>query len=417
MDILRPDLKREKQRRRWIIGGTVAVAVVAVTVALARLEPAAPTVERSTVWIGTVERGEMLRQVRGTGTLIPEQIQWVPAQTSGRVERRLVEPGAVVQPDTVILELSNPQVEQEALDAESRQRIAEAELLNARAQLESQAMSLRAELARADSEAQQARLQAEANEELAKEGLVSTVELKLARARAASLTTRADIEQERQGVFAGAAAAQVAAKQAEVEQMRALADLRRRLRDSLRVKAGIAGVLQEVAVEVGQQVTPGSTLARVAEPSHLMARLRVPATQARDVLVGQETAVDTRNGVVAGKVARIDPAVREGTVTIDVTLAGELPRGARPDLAVDGTVEIERIAEAVYVGRPAFGQEHSSVGLFRIEPDGSHARRVQVKLGRSSVNTIEVVEGLVPGDEVILSETSRWDEFERIKLK
>jgi len=417
VDILRPELKAQKQRRRWVVGGTMAVAAVVVTVALARLEPAAPTVERSTVWIGTVERGEMLRQVRGTGTLVPEQVQWIPAQTSGRVERRLVEPGAVVQPDSVILELSNPQVEQEALDAESRQRIAEAELVNARAQLESQSMTLRAELARVASEAQQAQLQAEANEELAKEGLVSTVELKLARARAASLTTRAEIEQERQGVFAGAAAAQVAARQAEVEQTRALADLRRRLRDSLRVKAGIAGVLQEVAVEIGQQVTPGSTLARVAEPSRLMARLRVPATQARDIVIGQRTAVDTRNGVVAGAVARIDPAVREGTVTIDVTLAGELPRGARPDLAVDGTVELERIPEAVYVGRPAFGQEQSTIGLFRLEPDGSHARRVQVKLGRSSVSTIEVVEGLAPGDEVILSETSRWDEFERIKLK
>ena len=417
MDILRPELKAQKQRRRWVVGGTMAVAAVVVTVALARLEPAAPTVERSTVWIGTVERGEMLRQVRGTGTLVPEQVQWIPAQTSGRVERRVVEPGAVVQPDSVILELSNPQVEQEALDAESRQRIAEAELVNARAQLESQSMTLRAELARVASEAEQAQLQAEANEELAREGLVSTVELKLARARAASLTTRAEIEQERQGVFAGAAAAQVAARQAEVEQTRALADLRRRLRDSLRVKAGIAGVLQEVAVEIGQQVTPGSTLARVAEPSRLMARLRVPATQARDIVIGQRTAVDTRNGVVAGAVARIDPAVREGTVTIDVTLAGELPRGARPDLAVDGTVELERIPEAVYVGRPAFGQEQSTIGLFRLEPDGSHARRVQVKLGRSSVSTIEVVEGLAPGDEVILSETSRWDEFERIKLK
>lgn len=417
MDILRPELKAQKRRRRWIVGAVVAFAVVTVTVALARLEPAAPTVERATVWIGAVERGEMLRQVRGTGTLIPEQMQWIPAQTNGRVERRLVEPGAQVAADTVILELSNPQVEQEALDAESRLRIAEAELTNAGAQLESQAMSLRAELARIDSEALQARLQAEADEELAKEGLISTVELKLARARSESLTTRATIERERQEVFAGSAAAQLQAKRAEVEQMRALAELRRRLRDSLRVRAGIAGVLQEVAVEVGQQVTPGMTLARVAEPSRLMARLRVPATQARDISVGLPTAVDTRNGVVEGTVARIDPAVREGTVTVDVKLAGELPRGARPDLAVDGTIEVERIADAVYVGRPAFGQEHSTVGLFRLEADGSHARRVQVKLGKSSVNTIEVVEGLAPGDEVVLSETSRWDEFERIRLK
>ena len=417
MDILRPELKRGRTRRRWVIGGAIGLVAIAVAVALARLEPAAPTVERSTVWIGKVERGEMLRQVRGTGTLVPEQMQWIPAQTNGRVDRRLLEPGAVVGPGSEILALSNPQVEQEALDAESRQRIAEAELATARAQLESQAMTLRADLATVGSEAQQARLQAEADEELAKNGLISNVELKMARARAESWTARAAIEKERQQVFANATTAQIAAKQAELDQTRALADLRQRLRDSLRVRAGIAGVLQEVAVEVGQQVTPGMTLARVAEPSRLMARLRVPATQARDVVVGQKTAVDTRNGIVEGKVARIDPSVREGTVTVDVTLTGELPRGARPDLAVDGTIEIERIAETLYVGRPAFGQEQSTVGLFRLDPDGSHARRVQVQLGRSSVSTIEVVQGLAPGDEVILSETTRWDEFERIRLK
>jgi len=416
MDIARVGVAEKKRRRRLIFlaGGIVAAAIV--TLGLYRLEPAAPTVEKSTVWIGAVERGEMLRQVRGSGTLLPAETRWIPAETSGRVERRLLDPGAIVKPDSIILELSNPQVEQEAVEAESGLRIAEAGVINLKAQLDSQLMSLRAEHARIESEAMQARLRAEANVELAKNGLVSAVEMKLSQAAAESLATRTDLERQRVEVFARSVEAQIAAQQAEVEQRRAMAGLRRGLLDSLRVKAGLAGVLQEVTVEIGQQAAPGMNLARVAEPSRLMARLRVPATQARDVLVGQEATIDTRNGVVAGKVGRIDPAVRDGTVTVDVTITGDLPRGARPDLSVDGTIEIERLEDIVYVGRPAFGQESSTVGLFRLEQDGVHARRVQVKLGRSSVNTIEVLEGLQPGEQVILSDTSRFDEYDRIRL-
>ena len=416
MDIARVGVAEKKRRRRLIFlaGGIVAAAIV--TLGLYRLEPAAPTVEKSTVWIGAVERGEMLRQVRGSGTLLPAETRWIPAETSGRVERRLLDPGAIVKPDSIILELSNPQVEQEAVEAESGLRIAEAGVINLKAQLDSQLMSLRAEHARIESEAMQARLRAEANVELAKNGLVSAVETKLSQAAAESLATRTDLERQRVEVFARSVEAQIAAQQAEVEQRRAMAGLRRGLLDSLRVKAGLAGVLQEVTVEIGQQASPGMNLARVAEPSRLMARLRVPATQARDVLVGQEATIDTRNGVVAGKVGRIDPAVRDGTVTVDVTITGDLPRGARPDLSVDGTIEIERLEDIVYVGRPAFGQESSTVGLFRLEQDGVHARRVQVKLGRSSVNTIEVLEGLQPGEQVILSDTSRFDEYDRIRL-
>lgn len=416
MDVLRVGVVEKKRKRRVVVGSVIGVVVVLATVGLARLKPAAPTVERATVWIGKVERGEMLRQVRGSGTLLPAEVRLVPAETSGRVERRVVEPGAAVAADSVILVLSNPNVEQEAAEAASDLRIAQAGLDNLRAQLESQTMTLRSEVARIDSEAEQARLQAEAYEELAKDGLVSSVELKLAQARASSLATRAAIETERLQVFARSTTAQAAAQEAAVEQRHAMARLRQRLLDSLQVRSGLAGVLQEVTVEIGQQVTPGMNLARVAEPTHLMARLRVPATQARDVATGLPVAVDTRNGIVPGKVSRIDPAVREGTVTVDVNLDGELPRGARPDMNVDGTIEIERLAEVVYVGRPAFGQEHEMVGLFRLEKDGRHASRVQVKLGRSSVNTIEVIEGLAPGDEVVLSDTSRWDDVDRIKL-
>lgn len=416
MDVLRVGVVEQKRKRRIIVGAVAGAAMVLLVVGLARLKPAAPSVDRATVWIGKVERGDLLRQVRGSGTLVPADFRLVPAETSGRVERRVVDPGAAVEAESVILVLSNPTVEQEAAEAVSDLRIAQAQLENLRAQLESQMMTLRSEFARIDSEAEQARLQAEAYQGLADEDLISTVELKLAQARASSLATRAAIEKERLAVFARSSSAQAAAQEAAVEQRRTMAHLRQRLLDSLHVRAGLAGVLQEVTVEIGQQVTPGENLARVAEPTHLMARLRVPATQARDVAVGLPVAVDTRSGIVPGAVSRIDPAVREGTVTVDVRMTGELPRGARPDMNVDGTVEIEHLKDVLFVGRPAFGQESETVGLFRLEEDGKHASRVQVKLGRSSVNTIEVLDGLKPGDEVVLSDTSRWDDVDRIKL-
>jgi len=416
MDIARVGVAQRKRRRLQVTVGVVAVLAAVVTVGLSRLKPAVPSVDRDTIWTGRVERGEMLRQVRGSGTLVPEEIRWIPAATAGRVEQRLLEPGAVVDSDTVILVLSNPEVEQETVEAESQVHIAEAELTNLRAQLENQLISFKVEVARIESEADQARLRAAANDELAKKGLVSSVEVNVVRAQASSLATRAELERQRVEVFARSITAQVAAQEAEVEQRRAMHRLREKLRDSLTVRAGSAGVLQDVTVEVGQQVTPGMNLARVAEPSHLMARVRVPATQARDVTVGLDATVDARSGLIPAKVVRIDPAVREGTVTVDLKLLGELPRGARPDLNVDGTIQLERLEDVVYVGRPAFGQEAATVGLFRIEPDGSHATRVQVTLGRTSVNTVEVVKGLEPGDEVILSDTSRFDDYDRIRL-
>jgi HlyD family secretion protein len=400
-----------------VIGAAVFLVVALVTLAVGRLEPAAPTVERSTVWIGTVERGPMLRQVRGNGTLVPKEKRWVPAQTSGRVERLLVDPGAQVGSDDVLLELSNPEVERAALDAASALRRAEAELESLRADLVAQELDRRAATAAVQAEHTQAELRAQADRELARQGLVSSINLRISESVAGALATRLEIEEERLSSARRANAARLAAKEAEVDQQRSLAQLRREQLESLRVRAGLAGVVQVVAVEVGQQVAPGTSLARVAEPSQLEAEVRVPAVQARDVQVGQKAVVDTRNGMVDGRVARIDPSVREGTVTVEIELVGPLPRGARPDLNVDGTIEIERLDDVLYVGRPAFGEEGGSIGLFRILADDEHAVRATVRLGRCSVNTVEVVEGLDVGDRVILSDTSRWDDHDRIRLK
>jgi HlyD family secretion protein len=416
MDVPRIGVAERKRKRRivWVGAGIVALGMG--TVALSRLKPAAPSVERGTVWMGKVERGPMVRQVRGSGTLVPEIVRLIPATTSARVERRVLEPGAPVTPDSVILVLSDPQVEQEAIDAEMQLRRTEAELVSLRVQLENEALDQQAGVAAADAQYEQARLRAEADRELAKAGLISDITLKSSIAGAEALRVRAEMDRRRLAATGKGIEAQLAAKKAEVDQRRAMYELRRQTRENLQVRAGLSGVLQEITVEVGQQVAPGANLARVADPSHLMARIHVPATQARDVMVGQTAEVDTRNGVITANVARVDPAVHDGTVTVDLALTGALPRGARPDLNVDGTVEIERLENVVFVGRPAFGQEGSTVGLFRLEPDGVHATRVKVRLGRASVSTIEVLEGLKPGDEVILSDTSRWDEVDRIRL-
>jgi len=417
MDVPRIGVAEGKRRKRMIWAAAAAVAFLACAVALSRIKPAAPSVERATVWMGKVERGPMVRQVRGSGTLVPEVVRLIPATTSARVERRVLEPGAVVKPDSVVLLLSDPQVEQEAIDAEMQLRRSEAELVNLRVQLENQTLDQQAGVASAEAQYEQARLRAEADLELSREGLISDISFKSSVAVAKALQVRAEMDRKRLSASGKGIEAQLAAKQAEVDQRRAMYEWRRRTRGSLEVRAGLEGVLQEIAVEVGQQVAPGTNLARVADPTRLMARIHVAATQARDVVIAQNAEVDTRNGVVRAKVARIDPAVHDGTVTVDLALAGELPRGARPDLNVDGTIEIERLDDVVFVGRPASGQEGSTIGLFRLEPDGKHAVRVQVKLGRASVNTIEVLEGLRPGDEVILSDTSRWDENERIRLE
>lgn len=416
MDIPRPNAAKEK-RRRLILWASAAVVVVAgISIFLARLKPAAPTVERSLVWIDTVKQGPMIRQVRGLGTLVPVDIRWLAARTSGRVERIVLRPGAVVQADSLILELTNPDVEQAALNATLQLKAGEAELESLVAQVDRGLLEMEANAAGVKSEFERARLQAEVNDELFKDGLVASVVLKQSKVSAEAAASRWEIEQKRLELARRTRNAQIAPKEAEVARYRAQAELSRRDADALHVRAGVAGVLQALPLEVGQQVGPGSNLARVADPTNLKAEIRIAETQAKDILIGQIASVDTRNGVVAGRVARIDPAVLNGTVLVDVALTGDLPKGARPDLSVDGTVELERLDNVVFVGRPAFGQERSTVGVFRLDADDSIATRIPVQFGRSSVNTIEIVSGLQPGDRVILSDMSNWDSTDRVRL-
>ena len=417
MDIVREDLAAQKKKRRFVIAAASAAGILLITLGLSRLKPAAPAVDKSAIWMDTVKRGPMLRQVRGPGTLVPVEIRFVSAATDGRVERLVILPGAPVKPDSILIEMSNSVLERDALDAESQLRAAQAELLNVRAQADRQVMDQQAASATVRSDFHQAELQAATNEGLYKEGLIAELTVKLSRVRAEELSTRNAIEEKRVASVADAANAQVSVQEAHVEQLKALAALKRSQKDALHVRAGISGVLQELPVQVGQQVAPGTTLAKVAEPTKLKAQLKIAETQAKDIQIGQPASIDTRNGLVAGKVARIDPAVQNGTVTVDVALEGELPQGARPDLSVDGTIELDRLKDVLYVGRPAFGQEKSQVGLFRLAEDGDEAVRVKVRLGKSSVNTVEILEGLKPGDKVILSDMSAWDAYDRVRLK
>jgi len=391
--------------------------VALVTMGLSRLKPAAPGVDRSTVWIDTVKRGPMLRQVRGLGTLTPVDIQWIPAATDGRVEKIPVLPGTAVQPNTVLLILTNPQLVQETLDATLKLKAAQADYKNLEAQLESQVLTQKSLVAQASAEYNEARMQAETDQQLNKLGVISDLNRKIADGKAAQLKTRDQIEQERLTNSSKVLQAQLLAKEAEIDQDRALVQLKQTQVQNLTVRAGIRGVLQEQALKVGQWVTPGTTLAKVVQPDHLKAELKIPETQAKDIQLNLPASVDTHNGVIAGHVMRIDPAVYNGTVTVDVMLDDKLPPGARPDLSVDGTIDLERLANVLYVGRPAFGQENSTVGMFVLQPDGKTAVRSQVKLGRSSVNTVEILGGLREGNEVILSDMSRWDNFDRIRLE
>lgn len=420
MDIQRPaSVARQKKMRRIAIGVAAVLVIGLVSVVLARLKPAAPTVERATVWVETVKRGAMLRQVRGLGTLVPvdEARRWIPAATQGRVERILMRPGATVKPDTVILELSDPTAQQALSDAEQQLRAAEADYASLEAKLETERLNQQSAAATVEADFQQARLEKEVNEDLAKDGLVSNLVLKQSTVRAESLATRNQIEQDRLKVAEENVKQQLLAQRARIDQLRSLYDLRKSQVDQLQVRAGMSGVLEQVPVEVGQQVAPGTNLVRVADPTRLKAELKIAETQARDLTIGQVAQVDTRNGIIPGKVIRIDPSAVNGTVTVDVGLEGDLPRGARPDLSVDGTVELERLDNVLYVGRPAFGQEKSTVGLFKLEPDTGEAGRVQVQLGVASVNTIEVLGGLGEGDQVVLSDMSAWDQFDRIRLR
>lgn len=416
MDIARPSQARKKKIRRILIGSGTLAAVLLITAGLSRLRPAAPSVDSATLVIDTVKRGSMLRNVRGLGTLVPEEIRWIPAISEGRVERLVVLAGTPVKADTVILELSNPELELQALDAESQLRAAEAALTELKVRLESQHLDQEAAAARVKADFHQAKLRADADGELSKNGLIADINLKVSQVTAEELGNRNRIEQKRLEISDEAIRAQLAVQQAQVEQRRALARLRRRQFQDLKVRAGLDGVLQQLPVEVGQRVTPGTPLAKVAQPEKLKAVVKIAETQAKDILPGQKATVDTRNGVIEGHVSRVDPAAQQGTVTVDIALDGALPKGARPELSVDGTIELERLEDVLYVGRPAQGQAESMVGLFRLEEGGKEASRVTVKLGRNSVNTVQILSGLNVGDRVVVSDTSAWDAFDRIRL-
>jgi HlyD family secretion protein len=417
MDIQRPSNARAKKIRR-IIYGTVALLLVGgVTYGLSKLRPAAPSVDRATIWPDEVKRGPMLREVRGLGILVPEDIRWIPAQTDSRVDRWVLRPGAIVKPDSIIMELSDPILQRDALDAEYLLKGAEADLANLRVQVNSELMNQKANEAAVRSDFEQARLQHDVDEKLFKEGIGSDHIRNLSKVKEEQLAIRVQLEGERTRITADSSLARLAAQQAKVDQQTALYRLKKAQVDALHVRAGINGVLQLVPVEVGQRVTLGTNLARVADPKKLKAEIKIAETQAKDVAPGQKATIDTRNGIVGGHVSRIDPSVVNGTVTVDVTIDDPLPLGARPDLSVDGTVELENLKDVLYVGRPVHGQAESTIGIFKIIDDGSEAVRVNVKLGRSSVNTIEIVQGLKVGDKVILSDMSAWDNFDRVRLK
>jgi HlyD family secretion protein len=415
MDQPRTDQAR-RRRRRWIIGGAIVLTLIGSTVLVVRLKPAAPTVDRSLLLIDTVKRGEMLREVRGVGTLVPEQISWIAARSAGRVDRILLHPGALVNPDDVILILSNPEVAQAAVDAASQLNAAEADLKSFKVQLESGLLASESTAAAAKADYEQAKLRAQVNDDLFKKGLVSELDMKLSKVTAEQSEVRNNIEQKRFTFAQNGTAPQLAVKAAEVDRVRAQARLKHEELDALRVRAGMAGVLQLVPVEIGAQIAAGANLARVADPSRLKAEVRIPETQVKDIRLGLSASIDTRNGVVEGRVSRIDPSVQNGTVTVDVQLGEAPPPGARPDLSIDGTIQLERLENVVFVGRPAFGQDENTVGMFKLDPSGSYATRSAVRLGRSSVKSIEVVSGLKVGDKVILSDTSQWDNQDRIRL-
>jgi HlyD family secretion protein len=415
MDIPRPERKRQKRIRQAAIGGGVLLLVALLTVGLARLEPAAPSVPRASVHIDTVKEGELLRQVRGPGTLVPRNIRWIAARTDGRVEAVVVRPGAAVEADTVIIEMSNPELMEKTSEARYTLEAAEAELAEMELDLAGELLDQKAALAVAGAEYESAKLKADAETDLTDEGIIPAIQSRQSQLLAEQLRIRVDIERERLNQFSESMRAQVSAREARVASVRNAYERRLEDVESLRVRAGFSGVLQEMLVEEGQRVALGANIARVARPDDLQAELRVPETQARDVQIGQVVSVDTRNGLVEGKVVRIDPAVQAGTVLVDVELVGKLPRGARPDLSVDGTIEIERLPQVVYTGRPAYGQPNTTIGLYKLVEDG-YAVRVPVEIGRTSVSAVEIVQGLTPGDQVILSDTSAWDDHDRIRI-
>lgn len=418
MDISRPDIKRKKLRRQAIVAGCAVLVVGAAAYFVARLKPAAPEVERATVWTDTVKRGPLLRQVRGPGTLVPreDKIRLIPAETEATVVRIRVLPGAKVQPDTVLMDLVDPTLQQELLDAQLQLKGAEADYINTRAKVESDLMDQKAAGATVNADYSQAQLQAKTDKSLYDLGVISGLTYSASKGKADELVTRNNLEKQRLTLNEKAIETQLSVQQTKVDQAKALLALKQKQLDALSVRAGISGVLVELDHQVGEHVTAGTTLAKVVQPDQLKASLKIAETQARDIQIGQPAEIDTHNGVIDGQVTRIDPAVLNGTVTVDVELAGALPQGARPDLSVDGTIDLERMKDVLYVGRPAFGNENSTISLFKLSADGKTAVRVPVKVGRASVNSIQVIEGLQAGDTVILSDMSRWDNTDRIRL-
>jgi HlyD family secretion protein len=419
MDISRPDIKQKKMRRQWIATGAGLLVLAGVAFFVSRLKPAAPTVDRATVWTDEVKRGPLLRQVRGPGTLVPreDKIRLIPAETEATVVRIRVLPGAKVEPDTVLMDLADPTVQQELLDAQLQLKAAQADLTNVRAKLQSDLMTQKAAAATVGADYSQAKLQAQTDKSLYDLGVISGLTYNASKGKADELTTRDGLEKQRLTLNEKAIETQIAVQQTKVEQAQAMLALKQKQQDALSVRAGISGVLVDLPHQVGEHVDPGATLAKVVQPDQLKASLKIAETQARDIQIGQPSEIDTHNGVISGKVMRIDPAVVNGTVTVDVELAGALPLGARPDLSVDGTIDLDRMANVVYVGRPAFGNENSTISLFKLSTDGKTAVRVPVKVGRASVNSIQVIEGLQEGDTVILSDMSRWDNTDRIRLE
>jgi HlyD family secretion protein len=419
MDIARPEFKVQKRRRQTITAAIVVVIVAIVTTIVYRLKPAAPTVERGTVWTDTVKRGSMLRQVRGLGSLVPSQesVLQIPAETEATVVRIRMLPGSLVKPDTVLMDMTNPQVEQAAVDADLQYKAAVADYQSQKMKLESDLMNQKSAAATVKADYSQAKLQSETDKALYDLGVISGLAYKASKGKSDELTTRNGLEDESLASSQKSIDAQLAELQAKIDQTRVMADLKKKQLDALRVRAGIDGVLVEMPLHVGEHVLPGTMLAKVVQPNHLMAELKIAETQARDVQIGEPASVDTHNGLISGTVMRVDPAVQNGTVTVDVKLTGEMPRGARPDLSVDGTIDLERLDNVLYVGRPAFGQEDSTISLFKLESDGRDAVRVPVKVGRASVNSIQVLDGLKEGDTVVLSDMSRWDNTDRIRLQ
>jgi HlyD family secretion protein len=420
MDISRPDIKQKKMRRQWIVAACGVVVVAAVAFFVMRLKPAAPEVDRATVWTDVVKQGPLLRQVRGPGTLVPreDKIRIIPAETDATISRIRVLPGSSVKADTIVMDLVDPTVDQQMMDATLALKGAKADLENTRATVNSNLMAMRAESATVDDDTRQALLQAKTDKSLYDLGVVSGLTSSASGGKAEEMGKRQQIEQEKLEMNQKAVGTEIGVQEAKVQQAEAVLALKQRQKDALTVRAGIEGVLEapDLPLQVGQHVAPGTMLAKVVQPDQLKAALKIAETQARDIQIGQPAEIDTHNGVIDGKVMRIDLAVVNGTVTVDVELAGALPQGARPDLSVDGTIDLDRMADVIFVGRPAFGNENSTISLFKVSADGKTAVRVPVKVGRASVNSIQVIEGLQAGDTVILSDMSRWDNTDRIRL-